>query len=196
MLIPTRRAALLAAALAVAGLPTAAYAQVKPQGQNVFDARGADHVRNAYLADMDTVHVKIVALAKAIPADKYAWRPSAGVRSVSEVLMHVVGEWYFWGPRSMAGDAPAGFGDPKIKLPALEKEVTGKDTVLSELEKSWQHCATQLKATDAAALVGSYAPWNAPVDVAALLMSGDMHEHLGQLIAYARSVGVAPPWSK
>jgi hypothetical protein len=29
-----------------------------------------------------------------------------------------------------------------------------------------------------------------------LLMSGDQHEHLGQLIAYARSIGVAPPWSK
>jgi uncharacterized damage-inducible protein DinB len=27
-------------------------------------------------------------------------------------------------------------------------------------------------------------------------MDGDLHEHLGQLIAYARSVGVKPPWTK
>jgi hypothetical protein len=27
-------------------------------------------------------------------------------------------------------------------------------------------------------------------------MTGDLHEHLGQLIAYARSVNVVPPWSK
>lgn len=196
MLGSMQRGALAVATLFAIALPAAARAQVQPQGQNAFDARSADHVRNAYLADMDTVHVKIVALAKAIPADKYSWRPAQGVRSVSEALMHVAGEWYFWAPRSMAGDAPAGFGDPKTKLPALEKEVTSKDAVLAELEKSWTHCAAQLKATDASALTGSYKPWNAPVDVAAFLMSGDMHEHLGQLIAYARSVGVTPPWSK
>ena len=27
-------------------------------------------------------------------------------------------------------------------------------------------------------------------------MSGDLHEHLGQLIAYARMNGIKPPWSK
>ena len=30
----------------------------------------------------------------------------------------------------------------------------------------------------------------------ASLMSGDLHEHLGQLIAYARVNGVTPPWSR
>ena len=28
------------------------------------------------------------------------------------------------------------------------------------------------------------------------IMSGDLHEHLGQLIAYARMHGIKPPWSK
>jgi hypothetical protein len=27
-------------------------------------------------------------------------------------------------------------------------------------------------------------------------MTDDLHEHLGQLIAYARSIGVKPPWNK
>jgi hypothetical protein len=27
------------------------------------------------------------------------------------------------------------------------------------------------------------------------MISGDMHEHLGQLIAYARMNNVVPPWS-
>jgi hypothetical protein len=31
---------------------------------------------------------------------------------------------------------------------------------------------------------------------AALMLIFDQHEHLGQLIAYARSNGVVPPWSK
>ena len=60
--------------------------------QEVIDAKAAAYLRDRYLADMDTVHVKIMALANAIPADKYAWRPAQGVRSVSEVLMHVASE--------------------------------------------------------------------------------------------------------
>jgi len=166
------------------------------RAQDAFDSKTAAHVRDVYMWDMDTVHVKIVALAKAIPAEKYNWRPAAGVRSVSEALMHVAGEWYFWTPRSVAGNPPVNFGDPKAKLPELEKGVTTKDAVLAELDKSWAHCVAQLSAADPAKLTGKYAPWNTTVDAAAFVMSGDMHEHLGQLIAYARSVGVAPPWSK
>jgi hypothetical protein len=35
-----------------------------------------------------------------------------------------------------------------------------------------------------------------PLDDAAFIMAGDLHEHLGQLIAYSRMLGVKPPWSK
>ena len=31
---------------------------------------------------------------------------------------------------------------------------------------------------------------------AAMMLLSDQHEHLGQSIAYARSNGVVPPWSK
>jgi hypothetical protein len=30
----------------------------------------------------------------------------------------------------------------------------------------------------------------------ALFVGGDLHEHLGQLIAYARVNHIVPPWSK
>ena len=68
--------------------------------------------------------------------------------------------------------------------------------VLAELDKSWAHCKAQLKAADPAQLTGKYKPWGVTIDQAALGMAGDEHEHLGQLIAYARSIGVKPPWSK
>ena len=58
---------------------------------------------------------QMVALADAIPAGKYSWRPAPGVRTVSEVFMRVI-----------------------------------------------VHA----------------------------------NEHMGQMIAYARTMGVAPPWSK
>ena len=58
-------------------------------GQAVIDAKSAATLRDQYMADLDTVHVKIMALANAIPEDKYSWRPAPGVRSIAEALMHV-----------------------------------------------------------------------------------------------------------
>ena len=164
--------------------------------QEVMDARSASYLRDRYLADMDTVHAKIMALADAIPADKYSWRPAHGVRSVSEVLMHVASEWLYYGPQSVGAKPPADFGPPRQTLPKLEKDFTQKAQVLEQLAKGWAYYVAQMKAVDAAKLTGHYAPWNSTLAEAAFGMTGDQHEHLGQLIAYARSVGVQPPWSK
>jgi hypothetical protein len=65
------------------------------QGQAVLDVKSATHLCAEYLADLDTLHAKITELAKAIPADKYGWRPSADVRTVAQVLMHVASEYHY-----------------------------------------------------------------------------------------------------
>lgn len=174
----------------VAGAPRTAVAQ------DVLDVKSATYLRDHYLADMDTVHNKIMQLANAIPEDKYSWRPAQGVRSVSEVLMHVVSEWLFYGPMSVGGKPPADFGTPKETLPKLEKDFTKKAEVIAQLSKGWDYFVAQVKATDPAKLTGKYPPWNTTLAEAAFVMTGDQHEHLGQLITYARSVGVKPPWSK
>ncbi|MBL0170682.1 MAG: DinB family protein [Gemmatimonadaceae bacterium] len=46
------------------------------------------------MKDIDGVAQKLVALAKAMPVDKYGWRPGAGVRSVGEVFLHVASDNY------------------------------------------------------------------------------------------------------
>ena len=164
-------------------------------GQDVLDSKSAVHIRQEYMSDLDTLHAKFMALANAIPEAKYAWRPAPGVRSISEVLMHVANEWYYWMPMSVAGKAPAEFGPPKDAPARLEK-IAKKSDVLAELNKSWTHGRAQVMGADAAHLTAAYKPWGVPLDKAALGMAGDLHEHLGQLIAYSRSVGVKPPWSK
>ena len=164
-------------------------------GQAIIDAKSATSLRNQYTADLDTVHAKIMALANAIPAEKYAWRPAPGVRSISEVLMHVASEWFFYVPQSVGGKPPADFGKPKETLPKLEK-ITAKKDVIDQLNKSWTYANSQLAAADAAKLTGKLETWKMPFGAAAFSMAGDLHEHLGQLISYARSVGVKPPWSK
>src|SRR5688572_26716802 len=42
-----------------------------------------------YLAELSVAEDHLVRLAEQIPADKYTWRPAAGVRSVSEVFLHI-----------------------------------------------------------------------------------------------------------
>ena len=153
------------------------------------------HLRDQYIVDLDTLHAKIVALAIAIPEEKYSWRPMPNVRSISEVLMHVATEWYYWMPRSVGGTEPADFGPPRETTQKLEA-ISRKSEVLDQLAKSWAHGRAQVASVDAATLTGKYKPWNVTLSHAAFNMSGDLHEHLGQLIAYARSVGVKPPWSK
>jgi uncharacterized damage-inducible protein DinB len=195
----SRRSALAASSLAALALvATAARAQTlvsQPASPPAIDARSAATIRDAYLADLDTIHVKIMALANAIPEEKYGWRPTQGVRSVSEALMHVASEWYYFTPMSVGGKAPADFGPPRESLKKLET-ITSKADVLAQLEKSWTHCAAQVRAADPAQLTGNYKPWGMSLPTASYVMAGDLHEHLGQLIAYARSVGVTPPWSK
>jgi uncharacterized damage-inducible protein DinB len=163
--------------------------------QEVLDLKSATHLRSEYLTDLTSVHDNILALARAIPADKYAWRPAPGVRSIAEVLMHVAGEWYVIGPISVGAKPPAEFAVPKDGMAKLEK-TTAKADVLAELEKSWAFARRTIEAADAATLLGRYEPARMSLARAALRVSGDLHEHLGQLIAYARSVGVTPPWSK
>ena len=163
--------------------------------QAVLDVKSATHLRAEYLADLDTLHRKVVALATAIPAENFGWRPSSDVRTVSQVLMHVASELYFYTPMSIGGGPPSDYGNPKEKNAALEK-ITSKAEVLQQLDKSWAHTKAQFAASDPAKLAGVIKPWNAPLDQAAFIMVADLHEHLGQLIAYARSVGVKPPWTK
>jgi hypothetical protein len=182
------------AALATFAVALLAVAPLRiASGQAALDAKSATHLRGAYLADLDTVHRKIVALANAIPAEKYSWRPSPGVRSIAEVLTHVAGEWYFYAPSSVGAHPPAGF--TKASMAKLDS-ITTKPEVLRELDKSWAHCRTAISGVDPSKLTSPYEPWKQNMDDAAFVMSGDLHEHLGQLIAYARSVGVKPPWSK
>ena len=148
-----------------------------------------------YAGDLTALHDKVLALAEAIPADKYMWRPSDQVRTVSQLLMHIAGEWYHLCPVSVGSKPPADFGPPGEAMRKLE-EVATRSEVLAQLGKSWAHCRAALDGIDPKRLVPDSLPAKMGFPRVVLLVSGDQHEHLGQLIAYARSIGVKPPWSK
>jgi uncharacterized damage-inducible protein DinB len=133
----------------------------------------------------------VVQLAEAIPADKFGWRPAEGVRSVSEVVMHVAAANYALA--ASLGVAPPAGAD----LENLEK-VTDRDQVLSTLKTSIDHAKQAFKAaegTDFNRTVNAFG-FEMPAARAVVILAAHSHEHLGQLIAYARSNGVTPPWSQ
>ena len=143
------------------------------------------------LLDLQGVNKKCVDLVEALPSDKLTWRPSADARSFAEVFLHVAGERY--GILSMMGATPpAGF-----KAREFEKSTTEKDRIVEDLNQSWDFANKTINGmsnADFAKLLPKLGPQANEGDVIYILVA-DAHEHLGQLVAYARQNGIVPPWT-
>jgi uncharacterized damage-inducible protein DinB len=133
---------------------------------------------------------QILDLAEATPADKYGWRPAPGVRSISEVYIHIAGGNYFL------------LGFAGVKPPAgldkdMEKNVTEKSKVIEELKKSFAHLRAGIAATSDADLDKPVNFFGRDTTVRGVMLAAVSHEfeHLGQSIAYARTNGIVPPWT-
>lgn len=134
---------------------------------------------------------KVLQLAEAIPADDYGYRPMEGVSDVSEVLMHLAGANYYIA--NMLGHAlPDGVNPRELGKGAEKGELIAiyKDSV--------KHVKKAIKMVSAEDMAEVIEFWGrtAPRGRLALIAADHQHEHLGQLIAYARANEVVPPWSK
>jgi hypothetical protein len=184
------RGALVAAAASVLVV-----ASTPARAQDVMTKESAATLKAAFIADLATMHDKFLGLAQAFPQDKYTWRPMEGVRSVADVLMLAAFEGYSFIPTSFGGKpADLGSREEAAKLRTL----TDKAQVIDHLNKGFAHAKKELEALDPATLTAKRKVMGQDRSVAdiALFVGGDLHEHLGQLIAYARTNHIVPPWSK
>lgn len=144
-----------------------------------------------YDGEWKHVSKQLLDLAEATPADKFSWRPAPGVRSTSEVYMHIaLANFYLL---SVTGP----------KMPAelkegMDKSVTAKADVINWLKRSLDavkeaHAAITPKDLERKVHIVDR---EATVDGMYLRIIVHANEHMGQLIAYARMTGVTPPWSK
>ena len=191
-----QRLARRCAVLAVMAAGTSGFSAVV-RAQDVPDRASAVEVRKQFLLDLDTLQSKFLALAAAIPAEKFSWRPAPGVRSVGEVFMHVASEYYVYTPLSFGGARSTVIAKGQPAIQAFEKMST-KDDVLKHLKEGFAYAQSTVNGIDPAELVGTRKLFggNYTIIETSLGMTADMHEHLGQLIAYARMNGIKPPWSK
>jgi uncharacterized damage-inducible protein DinB len=156
-----------------------------------FGQKPPEGIWEGYDGEWKHVSQQLIALAEATPPEKFAWRPAPGVRSTSEVYMHI----------AMANFYLLSVTGPKMPADLkedAEKAATSKAEVIHWLKRSLEavkeaHLAE--KPDDLQRKVQVYGR-TATVDGMYLRIIVHANEHMGQLVAYARMTGVVPPWSK
>ena len=178
--------------LAVAGLMTAATAFAHPDAEFASTKPVASETKTEFARNLDYAGDKLIQLAEAMPADKYSWRPAEGVRSFGEALLHAAGG-NFMIPSFTGAKMPDGF-DPKT----FETSTTEKEEIVAKLKKSLEHVKSVANAISDSDMDTSVKWFMGEGSKREILFftAAHNHEHLGQLIAYARMNGVTPPWSK
>jgi uncharacterized damage-inducible protein DinB len=184
---PRTTLALAALLLAVAAAPALAH------GEAEHTTLHAD-----LIANIDGAGQKLIALAEAIPADKYGWAPNDEVRTVSEVFMHVVGVNMLL-PSALGAALPEGLTPETANFGTMqqwEKDVTTKDAVIAKLRASFEYVSSAInQVQDLDAEVSLFGPPQSKRAYLFIILA-HAHEHLGQAIAYTRTMGIVPPWSR
>jgi uncharacterized damage-inducible protein DinB len=172
--------------------PTTAPAVAQATQASQAPAAPASGVRAEILSELKTQEDKFVGLAQAIPADRYTWRPAEGVRSISEVFLHVAAANYNL-PHIFGVDPPPGF-----KVQGYETSTTDKAQIIQDLKGAFAHMREAVAAMPDSA-VDKQIDWfggkNTYRGVLLFILRHNA-EHLGQEIAYARINGVVPPWTE
>lgn len=146
-------------------------------------------VQAALAKEAGTLSEKFSGLAR-VMAGKYDWKPGEGVRSVGDVFNLIVTEdgllaGTLTGTGGGAGGArPVPITDPEKMQDALKTSYTNLQKTIEGLSDSDLKTPVKLFGKDMTK------------ESAIRYLFGDQHEHLGQSIAYARTNGVTPPWSK
>ena len=168
-------------------LPIAA--QVNPYKDGTPGLTG---YRSEIMAEVMIQEDKFTRLAEAIPAEKYTWRPSPDVRSFAEVFLHVSAA-NFNLYKLVGTPLPAGFD-----VKGFEKSTTDKAKVIATLKDSFAHAKKAITAMPDANLEKSLDWFGGKNTQRGILLFIVRHgaEHLGQSIAYARFVGITPPWTE
>jgi uncharacterized damage-inducible protein DinB len=144
-------------------------------------------IQTAFGKDAGTLSDKFSGLAH-VMVGKYDWKPGQGVRSVGDVFNLIVEE------NGLLADALSG----TLNKGAEPAPITDPGKMQDALKASYanlQKAITGLSDKDLQTRVKLFGEDMTKQDALMLILE-DQHEHLGQSIAYARTNGVVPPWSK
>jgi uncharacterized damage-inducible protein DinB len=144
-------------------------------------------IQAAFGNDAGTLSDKFTGLAR-VMSSKYDWKPGQGVRSVGDVFNLIVRE------NGILADVLSGTPNTGAK-PAPITDPEKMQAALKDSYVSLQKAIMGLSDKDLQTRVKLFGEDMTKQDAVMLILE-DQHEHLGQSIAYARTNGVVPPWSK
>ncbi|QWX84272.1 DinB family protein [Cellulophaga sp. HaHaR_3_176] len=133
---------------------------------------------------------QVIQLAEAFSEDQYNWRPMKGVNSIKEALLHVASANYYLASKM-------GFAPPEdVDVMGLSK-IKGKDKVIAAVKKSNDFVLESILKIEDESLTDEVDFGFTKMNMLGGMLAIMEHngEHKGQLIAYARSNNVTPPWS-
>ena len=175
------RKCILVLSLAALLVPAWAAAQDMPAG-----------IRGEMIASMKDAGGKIQELSAAIPDGKFTWKPSKDVRSAGQVFLHVVAANYLI--PSYLGVQPTMSKDELVKLDTQTMEPAKIRQMLKDSYAWAEKAIADTPDSDLETQTEFFGmKWSKRS--AMLLLTSHSHEHLGQLIAYARSNNITPPWT-
>jgi len=182
---------LISVATLLAVLSTLALAQAQKPAAAAPAASAGASFKKEFLVRYDELFKKVIALASAMPEDKYDWRPAKDVRSIGEVYLHIANANYLFA--GAFGGKPPAYLDPKT----FEDSKPGKAKTVEYLKEANTTVRALIEAQTDADLEKTVKFFGKDFTVRGVIDFMGMHasEHLGQSIAYARMNGVVPPWS-
>ncbi|HEY6194828.1 MAG TPA: DinB family protein [Candidatus Eisenbacteria bacterium] len=149
-------------------------------------------IRGELINSMMDAGGKIQELSTAIPDGKYTWKPSKDVRSTGQVFLHVVQANYLF-PSMIGFKSPMAMDE----LMKLDTQTMEPAKIREMLKDSYAFASKAVSDTPDSELDTQMDFFGQKMTKRAglLLLASHSHEHLGQLIAYARSNNITPPWT-
>jgi uncharacterized damage-inducible protein DinB len=201
LLVTTALMACAAASMVGAGWRAAAARQgapaagaKPPQGSSgivPLKVKRPPGLRGEIQQQLDDAEQKLIQLASVVPPEKFGWRPAPGVRSFGEVCLHVAGGNYeiggMWGLKT----------PPGVDLQKIEQQGADKGNAIAAMRVSFEQVRESIAAMPDSEVDKTINYFGHPGTVRLALIETAIHahEHLGQAIAYARMIGIVPPWT-
>jgi uncharacterized damage-inducible protein DinB len=146
-------------------------------------ANPVSNVARAMIADLGK---NLLAAARAMPADKYGYKPTPAQMTFGGLIAHIDGDNRI---------TCAGIGGARPPAGQKLKPDAAKDSLVGALERSISFCNTALAHASDAGLGEriSYYGQRAPRAAAMIGLIADWADHYGQQAMYLRLNGVLPP---
>ncbi len=156
-------------------------------------------IGNEFVGQAEFIQGRLSQLAGAMPESTFEWRPTDGVRSVSEVYLHAAFANYICVTMS-GGSVPdeVGFVMDFSKANDWDTQTTDKAAVIEKMNESFDILKKRIAELTQEDLDREVEVFGMTMSVRNFMISmiAHSHEHLGQGIAYARMNDVTPPWSE